>query len=85
LVIVPPTKWASAVAPSRFPLVLYGLNGLLPITICFRQDMFWAGLLGLIAMAVPLGLAIRAGAPVAVGSRPERGGMGMRDVAVAGD
>ncbi len=85
LAIVPPTKWASAVAPSRFPLVLYGLNGLLPITICFRQDMFWAGLLGLIAMAVPLGLAIRAGAPVVVGSRPERGGMGMRDVAVAGD
>ncbi len=85
LAIVPPSKWASAVAPSRFPLVLYGVNGLLPIAICFRQDMFWAGLLGFIAMAIPLGLAIRAGSPVAAGTRAERGGMGLRDVAVAGD
>ncbi len=85
LAIVPPTTWARAVAPSRFPLVLYGVNGLLPIAICFRQDMFWAGLLGLIAMAIPLGLALRAGAPALAEARATRGSLGLRDVAVAGD
>ncbi len=60
LAIVPPSDWVRHVAPSRFPLVLYGVNGLLPIAICLRQDMVWAGVLGFIAMAIPLGLAIRA-------------------------
>lgn len=59
LAIVPPTTWASRVAPSRFPLVLYAANGLLPIAICFRRDMVLAGVLGLIAMALPLVLALR--------------------------
>jgi putative membrane protein len=85
LMIVPPTRWARDVAPSRFPLVLYGVNGLLPIAICLRQDMPWAGVLGFIAMAIPLGLAWRAGAP-AVAPAPARGGsLDMRSVAVAGD
>jgi uncharacterized membrane protein len=59
LAIVPPTMWASRVAPSRFPLVLYAANGLLPIAICFRRDMVLAGVLGLIAMGLPLVLALR--------------------------
>lgn len=85
LAIVPPSTWARQVSPSRFPLVLYGLNGLLPIAICLRQDMLWAGVLGFIAMAIPLGLAIRAGSPVAADSRPSRDKVGMGDVAMAGD
>lgn len=84
LAIVPPTRWARDVAPSNFPLVLYGVNGLLPIAICLRQDMVWAGVLGFIAMALPLGLAWRAGAPQGVPASV-RGPRGVPAVAVAGD
>lgn len=85
LAIVPPSRWARDVAPSSFPLVLYGVNGLLPITICLRQDMPWAGGLGLLAMAIPLGLAWRAGAPAASAEPTRHAAIGVRDVAVAGD
>jgi putative membrane protein len=59
LALVPPSVWAHAVAPSSLPLLLYGVNGLLPIAICFAQDMALAGVLGTVAMLVPLGLAWR--------------------------
>lgn len=65
LAIVPPSTWARAVAPSRFPLVLYGLNGLLPLAICFRQDMVLAGVIGLIVMGTPLAAAWMANAELA--------------------
>jgi hypothetical protein len=35
----------------------------LPITICARYGMWWAAGLGFLAMALPLALAVRAGAP----------------------
>lgn len=60
LMIVPPSMWTRAVAPSRIPLALYGVNGVLPIAICFAQDMPIAGVLGVVAMGIPLGLALRA-------------------------
>lgn len=60
LFIVPPSIWRTQVSPSKFPLVLYAVNGLLPIAICLRQDMMLAGVLGVIAMGVPLLLALRA-------------------------
>jgi uncharacterized membrane protein len=59
--VVPPSVWARQVAPSNFPLVLFAVNGILPIAICFSHDMALAGVLGTIAMAIPLGAAIRAG------------------------
>ena len=59
LAIVPPTTWAAKVSPHRLPLTLYALNGLLPLAICFRQDMVLAGVLGTIAMAIPLWAALR--------------------------
>jgi hypothetical protein len=65
--------------------VLYGVNGLLPIAICLRQDMPWAGVLGFIAMAIPLGLAWRAGAPAVAAAPTRNGSLDMRRVAVAGD
>ncbi len=81
LAIVPPSVWARAVSPSSFPLVLYGVNGLLPIAICFGQDMVLAGVLGAVAMLLPLWLAWRADVRVSAraASRP------MGDVAIAGD
>jgi putative membrane protein len=46
-------------APHRLPIALYAINGLLPIAICFRWDMVPAGVLGTIAMVIPLWAALR--------------------------
>ncbi|MEP6764539.1 MAG: carotenoid biosynthesis protein [Gemmatimonadaceae bacterium] len=59
LTIIPPSTWTGKISPSKFPLWLYAANGLLPIAICFRRDMVLAGILGTIAMGLPLLLAIR--------------------------
>jgi uncharacterized membrane protein len=59
LAIVPPSEWVAKVAPNRLPIALYAINGLLPIVICFRWDMVPAGILGTIAMVVPLWAALR--------------------------
>ena len=61
LELVPPARWAHDVSPSRFPLVLYAVNGVLPIAICLRHDLTWAWVLGTVAMALPLALALRGG------------------------
>ena len=61
LAIVPPSAWARAgVAEPNFPLALYAVNGVLPLTICARYGMWWAVVLGFAAMALPLALALRA-------------------------
>ena len=60
LAIVPPSRWASAVSPSRLPLILYAVNGVFPILICAGRHLWGAVLLGTAAMAIPLVLAIRA-------------------------
>jgi putative membrane protein len=59
LAIIPPSVWAGKVAPHRLPIALYALNGVLPIVICARWDMMPAAILGTIAMAIPLWLALR--------------------------
>jgi putative membrane protein len=59
LAIVPPSMWVRDVAPHRLPLMLYAVNGLLPLAICFAQDMVLAGVLGTVAMAIPLLAAMR--------------------------
>jgi len=82
LAIVPPSEWRRRVSPSNFPLVLYAVNGVLPVAICIRQGMVWAAVFGALAMLVPLALAVRAGSPAR--RVAERGG-GPVGVAVAGD
>lgn len=59
LSIIPPSVWAQQVSPHRLPMVLYALNGVLPIVICARWEMVPAAVLGTIAMALPLWLALR--------------------------
>jgi len=54
---VPPSEFAARVSPSRLPLVLYALNGVMPIAICLRHGMWWAAVLGALAMTVPLIMA----------------------------
>jgi uncharacterized membrane protein len=68
LMLVPPSTWVRDVAPSRLPIALYAVNGLLPLAICFAQDMVLAGVLGTVAMGLPLLLALRAGSPAAQGA-----------------
>jgi uncharacterized membrane protein len=55
--LIPPSVWAARVAPHRLPLALYAVNGVLPIVICLRWEMVPAGVLGMIAMALPLWVA----------------------------
>lgn len=57
LAIIPPSMWRSKTQNSSLPIFLYAINGVLPITICFTHDMVWAGLLGSIAMILPIALA----------------------------
>jgi putative membrane protein len=84
LAIVPPTSWARHVSPSRFPLVLYAVNGILPIAICIRHGMTWAWVFGTIAMGLPLLLALR-GRHAAAAGAPNSGTMSGSPVAVGGD
>ncbi len=65
LAIIPPTLWAARVSPHRFPMALYLANGILPIMICFRWNMVLAGVLGTVAMGLPLYAAWRGEARIA--------------------
>ena len=70
LAVIPPSTWARAVGPHAFPSVLYAANGILPILICLRWGMVSAGVVGLVAMGIPLGLAWRAPATAPRRARP---------------
>jgi len=59
LAVVPPSTWARRVSPSRLPLVLYGVNALLPLLICAGRGMWGAVVFGAVAMAIPLLLSLR--------------------------
>lgn len=58
--IARPSAIAARVSPSSLPLWLYAANGVFPIAICVRHQLWWAAALGSIAMAIPLALAVRA-------------------------
>lgn len=78
LALVPPTRWARELAWDRFPLVLYLVNGILPLGICLGREL-WAGFAwGAVAMALPLVLAVLA-------KRPAKAGAGSRSAAPVGD
>jgi len=59
LALVPPRSFAEKASPSRIPLAVYAINGIMPIAICFRHELWWAGILGIAAMGIPLSLARR--------------------------
>ena len=60
LSIVSPTSFDRKVSPSRLPLVIYAVNGIMPIVICLRYGLWWAGILGAVAMGIPLYLGATA-------------------------
>ncbi len=84
LTIVPPTVWASKVSPSNFPLVLYGINAVLPLGICIGRGLWMAFVLGAIAMAIPLTLAVWKRPQPASSSARVAGSGNLGDIAVAG-
>ncbi|HSA54218.1 MAG TPA: carotenoid biosynthesis protein [Gemmatimonadaceae bacterium] len=58
LAMLPPTRVASALAPSRFPVGLYVVNGVMPVALCLRDGLWWAAAGGALAMGVPAALAL---------------------------
>ncbi len=63
MLFVKPSEFARQAAPSRFPIALYAVNGIMPIAICARYGFTWAVVFGTLAMAIPVALALRAGRP----------------------
>ncbi len=59
LFVAKTTTFERKVSPSRLPLVVYGINGVMPIAICLRHGLWWAGILGALAMGIPLFFAWR--------------------------
>ncbi len=58
LQIMPPTICAAKLSPTSLPIVLYAVNGVMPVAICIRDGMWLAAILGTIAMLVPVSLAL---------------------------
>lgn len=59
LVFAPPTLFATRISNTALPILLYAVNGIMPIALCVRDDLIWAAVLGAIAMVVPVALAIK--------------------------
>jgi putative membrane protein len=55
--IVPPRIWRFRVSRSSVPIVLYLVNGVMPVALCLRDGLWWAAALGSTAMLVPSLLA----------------------------
>jgi putative membrane protein len=59
LAIAPPARIAERVSPTSLPMLLYAANGVMPIALCVRDELWWAAGLGALAMALPVVLALR--------------------------
>lgn len=71
LAFAPPTLFATRISNTALPIVLYAVNGIMPIALCVRDDMMWAAVLGTLAMVIPIALAIR-GRPRVWGETAQR-------------
>jgi putative membrane protein len=63
LSIAPPPAVARDVSPGSLPIALYAVNGIMPVALCLRHGLWLAGVIGAVAMALPVALAIRAAHP----------------------
>ncbi|MEP7384059.1 MAG: carotenoid biosynthesis protein [Gemmatimonadota bacterium] len=59
LIFAPPTLFATRISNTALPIVLYAVNGIMPVALCVRDNLMWAAVLGTIAMLVPVTLALR--------------------------
>jgi len=62
LAFMPPSVVRDRVAPSRLPLLVYAVGGIMPLAICIKHGMWWAVVPGALLMYGPTVLAWRAGA-----------------------
>ncbi len=60
LAIVPPSAWRREVAPFALPLVVYAVNAVMPIATVARHGYWGTAMAGILAMGIPLALALRA-------------------------
>lgn len=67
--IARPSAIAARISPSALPLWLYAVNGVFPIAICVRHQLWWAAALGTVAMAIPIVLAVGSRAGIPAGAR----------------
>ncbi len=68
--VAPPHLVAERLGNTRFFVLLYLVNGIMPVAICLRHGLWWAAALGGTAMLVPTALALAAPAtPGAAESR----------------
>jgi putative membrane protein len=65
LAIVPPAVWRARVSASRLPILLYLANGVMPVALCVRDELWWAAAAGVVAMLLPAAVALRQPAPAA--------------------
>lgn len=72
LAVVAPTRVAATIATSRFPILLYVANGIMPVALCFRDGLWWAAWGGALVMLLPASMALarRASTLPAVPLRP---------------
>jgi uncharacterized membrane protein len=71
LQIVPPTVYAEKLSPTHLPVVLYAVNGIMPVALCLRDNLLWGAVLGSLAMAIPVALAVRARARTGLSASAE--------------
>jgi putative membrane protein len=72
LTVAPPSAFARQVSPSSFPIVLYAINGVMPLALVARHGMWAALIAGGAAMGVPIWLAVRRGPRAAVRAAERR-------------
>ena len=60
LAVASPTAFATRVSPAWLPVALYAVNGVMPVAMTARASMWWAAILGALAMGIPIWLAVRA-------------------------
>jgi len=66
-------RWIPRLARQRVPVVLYGVNGLLPLALLLRDGLWGAAVLGTLAMAAYLAFPLWAGGRRRGGSPAPRG------------
>lgn len=59
LAVVPPVVVRDRLAASPLPVMLYLVNGVMPVALCVRDGLWWAAALGAVAMLVPSAIALR--------------------------
>ena len=69
LQVTPPTLYATRISPTWLPIILYAVNGIMPVALCIRDELWLAALFGTIAMLIPLALAVVARPRDAQGDR----------------